>query len=73
MFQTNIVEKKTNIFCKSGRLRGNKKIWQIQKGHRLHIIWRRKDAIYTHSEYVIRIAFPRQQWLLERASLPHFT
>ena len=28
-------------------------------------------ATYTHSEYVIRIAFPRQQWLRERASMLH--
>jgi hypothetical protein len=37
-------------------------------------IWRMRIAcwipkvIETHSEYVIRIAFPRQQWLRERAS-----
>jgi hypothetical protein len=28
---------------------------------------------YTHSEYVILIAFPRQQWLRERASLLYYT
>ena len=27
------------------------------------------EAIDTHSEYVILIAFPRQQWLSERASI----
>jgi hypothetical protein len=27
-------------------------------------------ATDTHSEYVILIAFPRQQWLHERASVP---
>jgi hypothetical protein len=26
-------------------------------------------AKYTHSEYIILIAFPLQQWLLERASM----
>jgi hypothetical protein len=26
-------------------------------------------ATNTHSEYVIRVAFPRQQWLRERASV----
>jgi hypothetical protein len=37
-------------------------------------IWRMRiacwipKATYTHSEYVILIAFPRQQWLHERAS-----
>ena len=30
-------------------------------------------AIYTHSEYVILIAFPRQQWLPERAPLLRYT
>jgi hypothetical protein len=28
-------------------------------------------ATDTHSEYVIVIAFPRQQWLRERASMSH--
>jgi hypothetical protein len=27
------------------------------------------NTIVTHSEYVILIAFPRQQWLRERASV----
>jgi hypothetical protein len=30
-------------------------------------------ATETHSEYVILIAFPRQQWLRERASMLHYT
>jgi hypothetical protein len=30
-------------------------------------------AIDTHSEYVIFIAFPQQQWLLERASVLRYT
>jgi hypothetical protein len=30
-------------------------------------------ATDTHSEYVIRIAFPRQQWLRERASVLRYT
>jgi hypothetical protein len=29
------------------------------------------EATDTHSEYVIRIVFPRQQWLRERASILH--
>ena len=29
------------------------------------------NATNTHPEYVIRIAFPRQQWLHERASVLH--
>jgi len=30
-------------------------------------------ATNTHSEYVIPIAFPRQQWLHERASVLRYT
>jgi len=30
-------------------------------------------ATNTHSEYVILIAFPRQQWLHERASVLRYT
>jgi hypothetical protein len=30
-------------------------------------------ATETHSEYVILTAFPRQQWLRERASSLHYT
>jgi hypothetical protein len=30
-------------------------------------------ATDTHSEYVILIAFPRQQWLNERASVLRYT
>jgi hypothetical protein len=30
-------------------------------------------ATTTHSEYVILISFPRQQWLRERVSLLHYT
>ena len=28
-----------------------------------------REATYTHSEYVILIAFPMRQWLHERASM----
>ena len=31
------------------------------------------NATDTHSEYVMLIAFPRQQWLLERASILRYT
>ena len=43
------------------------------------IIWRMRiacwipKATHTHSEYVILVAFPPQQWLHERASLLHYT
>jgi len=42
-------------------------------------IWRMRIACWvpkatnTHSEYVIRIAFPLQQWLHERSSVLHYT
>ena len=46
-------------------------------------IWRKRIAcwipkaththIHTHSEYVILIAFPLQQWLNERASMLRYT
>jgi hypothetical protein len=34
---------------------------------RMRFACRVTKAAYTHSEYVILIAFPRQQWLHERA------
>jgi hypothetical protein len=43
------------------------------------ITWRMRFALLTpepkgtHSEYVILIAFPRQQWLRERASMLRYT
>jgi len=42
-------------------------------------IWRMRIAYWipkatdAHSEYVIFIAFPLQQWLKERASILHYT
>jgi len=42
-------------------------------------IWRKRIACWipkaknTHSEYVIRFAFPLQQWLHERASMLRYT
>jgi hypothetical protein len=43
------------------------------------IIWRMRvacwipKAIKTHSEYVIIIAFPQEQWLYESASMLRYT
>jgi hypothetical protein len=43
------------------------------------IIWRMRFACWitkatdTHSEYVVLIAFPRQQWLRERPSVLRYT
>jgi hypothetical protein len=36
---------------------------------RMHIAWWIPKATNTHSEYVILIDIPQQQWLLERASM----
>jgi hypothetical protein len=44
-----------------------------------NIMWRMRFACWitkatdTHSEYVILIAFPPQQWLRERASMLRYT
>jgi hypothetical protein len=40
---------------------------------RMRFACRIRKATDTHSEYVIIIAFPRQQWLRERASIVHYT
>ena len=39
----------------------------------MHIASRMTKVTYTHAEYVILIAFPRQQWLRERASMLRYT
>jgi len=39
----------------------------------MHIACWILKAVNTHSEYVILIAFPLQQWLHERTSLLHYT
>ena len=40
---------------------------------RMRIAWWVPEATDTHSEYVILIAFPLQQWLQERSSMLHYT
>jgi hypothetical protein len=80
MFRTKVVEKiKTRILCSialyENRATYEKIYKNIVKPDRsymamLHIrmaSWI-SEATNTHSEYVIRIAFPLQQWLNERAS-----
>ena len=39
----------------------------------MRFVWRITMAKDTHSEYVILIAFPRQKWLRERASILRYT
>jgi hypothetical protein len=58
-------------------IRQCKKILESSTGHMT--TWRVSIASWipkttnTHSEYVIVIAFPLQQWLHERASMLHYT
>jgi hypothetical protein len=87
MFGTKVVEKiKTQILCsitffrKSCRLRYNvEKYGRARQATDDNITrfmciacWITK-ATNTHSEYVIIIAFPRQKWLRERASVLRYT
>ena len=40
---------------------------------RMRFAWCKPNATDTHSEYVILIAFPLQQWLQERASMLRYS
>ena len=85
MFQTKVVEEiKTHILCsvpppplKSCRLWDNVRKYGTagkitdNTTRRMHYAFWMKKAAGTHSEYVIRIAFPSQQWLRERILLLH--
>ena len=80
MFQTKVVEKiKPHILCSVTFIfRRSCRLWDsVRKYCRAgqtiidnmaHAFWIPK-AVITHSEYVILIAFPLQQWLHERASM----
>jgi hypothetical protein len=87
MFQTNVAEKiKTHILC-SRTFPENRAVYGImwKKYGRAgqatgdNIIRRMRFACWiakatdTHSEYVILIAFPRQQWLCESAWMLRYT
>jgi len=80
IFQKKDVEKiKTHVLCSLLFSRKFCRLWDnvdniVEPGRSQTTIWRmhnadwiRKAAI-THSEYVILISFPRQQWLHKRAS-----
>jgi len=63
-----------SFFCKSCRLHDDmEKYGMARQATDDNIIWRNQTASWitkatnTHSEYVILIAFPLQQWLRERA------
>jgi hypothetical protein len=81
MFRTKVVEKiKTHILCPI-TFPENPAIYEITWKNIVELdklqmaIWRMRIASWspkatdTHSEYVILIAFPQQQWLHERASM----
>jgi hypothetical protein len=85
MFQTKAVQKlKTHILC-SVTFFENRAVCEImlknivERGRTQMAIWRMRIACWipkatnTHSEYVILIAFPLQQWLHERASVLRYT
>jgi hypothetical protein len=87
MFQAKVVEEiKTHILCSKIVFRKSCRLWDnLEKSARArqatddNIIQRMRfecwitKATDTHSEYVILIAFPRQQWLREKALILRFT
>ena len=86
MFQTNVLEKiKTHILCSINFFSQSRAVYEITwnnvvESDRLQTTIRRvriacwiPEAIYTHSEYVIIMAFPLQQWLHKRASMLSYT
>jgi hypothetical protein len=54
-------------YCRAGEATDDNTIWRMRIA-----CWITK-TIETHSEYVILIVFPLQQWLHERASLLRYT
>jgi hypothetical protein len=89
MFQTKFVEKiKTHILCSATFFLKSCRLWdnvekygragQATDDNRIRRMriarWIPKSThTHTHSEYVIRIASPLQQWLFERASMLRYT
>ena len=87
IFQTKAVEKiKTHILCSVTfffleNLAIYEKMWKniVERGRPQMTIWQMRIACWipkatnTHSQYVIVIAFPLQQWLRERASTLRYT
>ena len=85
MFQTKFVEKiETQISCPVTFFPQNRAVFEIMwknvvnpdmiqmaEWHICFASWITKDT-NTHSEYVILIAFPMQQWLHECASMLHY-
>ena len=82
MLQTKVVQKiKIHILCSVTFFFENRAVYEImwkntvETGRRQMTVWRMRIACWipkatnTHSQYVILIAFPLQQWLHERASM----
>jgi len=83
MFQTKAVEKiKTHILCSVTLFRKSCRLWDNVEKYcragqaidnnitlRMRIACWITKATNTHSEYVVLMAFQRQQWLRERASV----
>jgi hypothetical protein len=86
MFQTEVVEKlNAYILCPITCCFENRAAYDIKQnnvvdtGRPQMSIWRKRNACWipkaksTHSDYVIVIAFPLQQWFNERVSLLRYT
>jgi hypothetical protein len=85
MVQTKVIEKiKTHILCSITFFSENRAVYEImwkntvepdrpQITRRMRIACWITKATDTYTEYVILIAFPRQQWLRERASVLRYT
>jgi len=81
MFQTKAAEKNKILFPrKSFRSRNNVEKYcngeqaiDNNKIRPMRFACLITEATNTHSEYVICLAFPQQQWLHDRASFLHFT
>jgi hypothetical protein len=83
MFNTKVVHKiKTHFTLKNFFPRKSCRLWDNMEKYgtarqatddniilRMRFAWWITKATDTHSQYVILIAFPRQQWLRERASM----
>jgi hypothetical protein len=81
MFQTDLYRKSKHILCSITFLPENRAtceiMWKniVDPNRPQMKIWHTRIAYWipkatnTHSEYVILIAFPLQQWLCERASI----
>ena len=82
MFRTKVVQKiKTRCLCSVTFFFENRTVFEImwknivERGRPQMAIWGMRIACWVtkatdkHSEYITRIAFPRQQWLRERAAM----